>query len=118
MHLKSVAVATSLLVLATGAQAQGLDKASWIKGFRPAMTDMFCKNPLIQKCFKVSQQKCLEVIGQTTDSCLRKFDNSLPAFFQMPADGRKWGRDVGQCAGDEFESVLIADKVKGGECGP
>jgi hypothetical protein len=118
MRLTALAVATALSALPCSAQAQGLDKGSWIKGFRPVLTDMFCKNPLIQRCFKVSQQKCLEVINQTTDSCLQKFDSALPAFFQMPVDGRKWGRDVGQCAGDEFERVLIADKVKGGECGP
>ena len=97
--------------------ANEVKKSDWINGMSTALPTAFCASEqYFRQCFKVTAQECEEVAASATRVCLNKHKDKIPAVLRQPDDGMQWGRVVGACAGEAFETTLIKKRVNNAKC--
>ena len=112
------ALALSCLLVSTPARGQEqVSKEQWIETMKTALPTVFCaEDQPFRTCFKVTQEECENAAASATRICLRKFQSKIPARLKQPEDGKKWGEQVGICAGNTYAAALNAKKLKTKEC--
>ncbi|MEN1728640.1 MAG: hypothetical protein AAGJ52_09375 [Pseudomonadota bacterium] len=114
---------TALLVLTLGlnsAQAQNQVSAeAWMAGMVDTLPDFFCANDqYFMQCFEVTEDECRTVTKQQSELCLEELAPQIPSLLNMPDDGRKWGSDVGRCAGTGYDQVMADRRSSAPRCNP
>lgn len=105
------------LLLIGAANAAQVSKERWLSAMETALPPAFCKETqYFRQCFKVSARECEQVAASTTRVCLDKYKSQMPAVFNQPQDGTKWGRMVGACAGNAYEMTLIKKRINNNKC--
>lgn len=92
-------------------------KAVWLDRFKAMAPAAMCQQMLrsdatkkVLDTSKIDYNKCVPMITKSMNNCLVKFNNSLPANFDMES-GRKWGEQIGRCSGADFYLNNIATKT-------
>lgn len=119
MNMKRYARTAGLaaLLLALNAGAAEVPKDRWLSLMETALPAAFCQAQMyFRQCFTVSARECEEVAASVTRTCLRKYQDQMPAQFQQPDDGTRWGSTVGACAGEAYEVVLVARRANTARC--
>jgi len=107
------------LILGVGtAQAQNQVTAeAWTAGMIETLPDFFCQtDQYFMQCFEINQEECRSVTKQQAERCLDEMGSQIPARLNMPDDGRKWGTDVGRCAGIGYDLALADRKSDAPRC--
>lgn len=117
MRYAGAACLAGLLLFAVNAGAVEVPKARWLSVMETALPAAFCQQQMyFRQCFTVSAEKCEEVASSVTRTCLRKYQDQMPAVFEQPGDGTEWGSKVGACAGEAYEVVLVSKRTNTAAC--
>ncbi len=99
------------------ANANEVAKDKWLDGMSTALPTAFCNSDqYFRKCFKISQQQCIETATSATQVCLNKYSKDIPKTLIQPKDGTHWGTLVGRCAGEAFEVSLLKKRIHNENC--
>ncbi len=116
MYKKIFIIGFSLLIIGVANAAQ-ISKEQWLSAMETALPAAFCKEiQYFRQCFEVSARECEQVAASTTRICLDKYQSKMPAVFNQPQDGSKWGRTIGACAGTAYELTLIKKRINNEKC--
>jgi hypothetical protein len=92
---------------------------AWTASMIQTLPDFFCQSDqYFMQCFEVSQEECRSATKQQAERCLSELADQIPALLTMPEDGRKWGTDVGRCAGIGYDQQLAEQKSSAPRCNP
>jgi len=69
-----------------------------------------------RECFDVTEQKCQNVMAESTKLCLDKTAGQIPELHNQPRDGTFWGSRVGACAGRDYEVKLQGSRISNARC--
>ncbi len=99
------------------AHAVEVTKKSWLESMETMVPTHFCQSQqYFRQCFDVSAEKCEEVAASATRVCLEKLESRIPTTLNQPQDGTRWGTQVGICAGQNYEGVLIESRISNAKC--
>lgn len=108
----------SLSAFATTTTSEGVSKAIWLEKFKELAPPAMCKKLTTSTPTKdilssnsITYDKCVPLITKSMNSCLTRFNSSLPEEFNVEK-GQKWGEIVGRCSGADFYLNNVATKVK------
>jgi len=91
-------------------------KQDWIKQFEPAVVTALCEpQQYFRKCFEIDDTGCRTAMGRHVHTCLLENDPSIPDQLDQ-ADGRRWGGEIGACAGTAYEEELSAKRRHDARC--
>ena len=84
-----------------------VSKGRWTDYMSDAMPQTFCQDgSYYRSCFSIDEQHCTSVAQQVVRQCLSSLASEIPDQLSMPQDGKKWGEEVGECAGNAYEREL------------
>lgn len=96
-----------------------LDAQTWMEGMVNTLPNFFCQDDqYFMQCFEVSLDECREVTSRQTRRCVGELGDQIPTVLNMPDDGRKWGTEVGRCAGIGYDLELVERKSTTPACNP
>lgn len=99
------------------ATAQEIAKKQWIDHVSTALPIMMCEaGTYFRECFRVSQQKSMEIALSKTRICLKENSGKIPDSLRQPKDGARWGKIVGACAGERYEITLKEKRINSAQC--
>jgi hypothetical protein len=100
-----------------GINAQEVPKDMWIAQMKTALPEHFCSTEqYFRQCFNVQDSKCRTVAAEATSTCLNQFEKQIPNKLKQPADGTKWGAQIGMCAGNAYEAALSSQRISNAKC--
>jgi hypothetical protein len=108
-----------ILIVASSAFAQEntVSRKAWIEGMQDKLPAALCQEKqYFRQCFRITEKECLSVAENATRMCLKSRQNEIPPVLVQPNDGRRWGRLVGECAGDAFETALKNKRINSDKC--
>jgi hypothetical protein len=108
-----------LLIVASSAFGQGntVSSQDWIEGMQDKLPAALCQEKqYFRQCFRITEKECLSVAENATRMCLAGKKNEIPPVLVQPNDGRNWGRIIGECAGDAFETALKNKRIDSDKC--
>ncbi len=115
--IKAIKLLPLFLCLSWQVPAQGVSKSLWIKGMSNKLPAMFCESEqYFRQCYQVTATKCEEVATSITRTCLNKFSSRMPAQFTTREEGERWGRIVGECAGEGYGRILRKEFINTQKC--
>ena len=86
----------------------GTAKNVWIEQVKMAVSIPVCKSfiedstiGMQMKARNINYDKCVSLMPAVTDTCLQKFEPSLPETLNDES-AEKWGRFIGECIGNNF----------------
>jgi len=114
------AALTAMMLIASSAQAQNQVTAeAWLDTMLNELPGFFCQDDeYFMQCFDVDQAECRTISKEQAQRCIDEMAGQLPALLNMPDDGRKWGSDLGRCAGIGYDLALAERKSASPRCNP
>jgi hypothetical protein len=93
---------------------RSIPREAWGDRMETVLPTLFCKPDFyFRKCFAISARECEELAASSTRVCLGKLLPKMPSELRLPEDGAKWGKTVGACAGEAFETAVLKKKRSG-----
>jgi len=96
----------SLSTFAQSTFANTVDKNTWIKEYKKAVSAAWCNDPTIKECWPVPQKDCKTEANSALESCVKQFESQLPAKLVQPKDGTLWGSKIGSCTGEKYAVAM------------
>ena len=117
-RLINVLCGLMLACLSASATSQvQVESEAWMAGMEESLPAYFCQSDqYFMQCFNVTQDECTSVTKQETRRCLDELAEQIPAVLEMPHEGRKWGTDVGRCAGSAYDRVMAEQRRNEPRC--
>lgn len=115
--MKAVALLILLAPACALAAGKPMPQAKFAEGIQKSLPELFCgKQTYFRKCFQLSESECGKTAKSAVEECVKGLKEKLPATFEHKADGQKWGREIGSCAGARFEQAYAAKKTDSADC--
>ncbi len=115
--MKKPIIAILLLFFIGHVNAVEVSKDSWVEHMETALPTYQCQSQAyFRQCFDVTAEKCEEVMGSATRTCLDQVSDSIPDILNQPQDGTMWGSRVGSCAGRTYEITLAKQRTNTDRC--
>jgi hypothetical protein len=112
-----ILVVIFVLLISASANSGEVSKEVWINSMSTALPNAFCQpDQYFRQCFDVSQAECEETAMSATKMCLQKYKDKIPNTLIQPKDGAYWGRIVGSCAGETYETTLLKKRISNKRC--
>ena len=81
-------------------------KADWIKTVQGNLSNSLCgEGEIFRSCFSITESECRERVQEVTLECESEYDGRIPMVVNH-SQGRVWGGQIGQCAGESLYQVL------------
>jgi hypothetical protein len=118
MRTSRIGIVLAVACSATaGAAEQTMPRDAWMGRMETALPTVFCKpESYFRQCFGLTAEQCEVAAASSVRVCLKKFKPRIPAVLVLPADGARWGTDVGTCAGESFEIAHLKQKKQSTKC--
>ncbi|MCG6552249.1 MAG: hypothetical protein L7F77_07975 [Candidatus Magnetominusculus sp. LBB02] len=118
VYVVALVVFASIAALASNAVAgDTIKKEQWIDSMTTLAPNTLCATKYLQQCYSISEDECIEEVMRAAKICLKKNEAKMPAVFNQPKDGEKWGEIVGECTGDAAETqISIKHKKNPAKC--
>ncbi|MBS1118445.1 MAG: hypothetical protein H6Q90_673 [Deltaproteobacteria bacterium] len=106
------------LTIVLGLGGCSTSKQDWFEKFEELTVDGFCApTQYFRQCFEIDEAGCRKLASETIHACGMKTFDQLPDRLDR-ADGEKFGRIIGSCAGGEYDRRMAAQGKRhgGGKC--
>jgi hypothetical protein len=117
--LAGVFVSCQLMSMSSDVHAADriISKSTWLEAMKTVLPNAFCaESEYFRKCFKVTQDQCIQEAVRATKTCITALSDDVPAELHQPDEGTAWGKKLGLCAGQGYETSLIKSKLESSEC--
>jgi hypothetical protein len=111
--MKEIILSVGLALMSSISFGQVMSKDMWIVQMKTVLPQHLCSSEqYFRQCFNLQESQCRMVAADATNACLKQYEGRIPAILKQPADGTYWGQQVGMCAGNLYEVLLVQLKQK------
>ena len=114
---RGMLLAALSLGVSTAWAGETISKNDWVGHMKQSLPAYVCKDgSYFRSCFSVDAKGCNAAIAEAVDGCVSQMGSKIPAQLNQPEDGKKWGEQLGSCAGTAYEKKLSGKKISNDKC--